>query len=61
MAKTFKVTLKRGMAGCSESQRRTVSALGLRRIRHSVVISDNQANRGQILKIQHLVDVEVQG
>lgn len=60
MAKTFKVTLMKGLSGSSESQRRTIAALGLRKRHHSVVIADNPANRGQILKIQHMVEVEVQ-
>jgi large subunit ribosomal protein L30 len=60
MAKKFVVTQKRGMSGCTKSQRATIEALGLRRIRHSVVVADNPANRGQIMKVQHLVDVEVQ-
>ena len=61
MAKKFLVTLKKGLRGCSATQRATIQALGLRKISHSVVVQDNSANRGQIMKIQHLVDVEVQG
>ncbi|MBX3017417.1 MAG: 50S ribosomal protein L30 [Bdellovibrionaceae bacterium] len=60
MAKTFKVTQVRSTIGCTQSQRLTMKALGLRGIRKSVVMADNPANRGQILKVQHLVDVEVQ-
>lgn len=61
MSKTFKVTLKKGLAGCSLSQRKTIEALGLRKRHHSVMMADNSANRGQILKVQHMVEVEVQG
>lgn len=60
MAKTFKVTQIRSTIGCPKSQRLTMAALGLRGIRKSVVLADNPANRGQILKVQHLVAVEVQ-
>lgn len=60
MAKAFKVTLKRSTIGCTKSQIRTVEAMGLRRTNSSVVMTDNPANRGQIMKIQHLVNVEVQ-
>ncbi len=60
MAKSFKVTLKRGLIGTTQSQRDAVRCLGLRRINHSNVIQDNPANRGQISKVQHLVQVEVQ-
>jgi large subunit ribosomal protein L30 len=59
MAKTFKVTLKRSIIGCTHSQRETVRCLGLRKRHATVEIQDNPANRGQIFKVQHLVDVEV--
>ncbi len=61
MKKVFKVTLKRGLSRSSKTQRATIEALGLRKRHHSVVIADNAANRGQIMKVQHLVEVEVQG
>ncbi len=60
MLKKFKVTLKRSLIGTPETQRRTVLGLGLRKLNQSIVLSDNSANRGQILKIQHLVDVQVE-
>jgi large subunit ribosomal protein L30 len=60
MAKSFKVTLKRGLIGTTQDQKDAVRCLGLRRIRDSKVIKDNPANRGQIYKIQHLVEVEVE-
>lgn len=60
MSKTFKVTQVRSIIGCPETQRLTMKALGLRGIRKSIVLEDNPANRGQILKVQHLVTVEVQ-
>jgi large subunit ribosomal protein L30 len=59
MAKTFKVTLKRSLIACTQSQRETIRCLGLKKRHQSVDVLDNPANRGQILKIQHLVDVEV--
>lgn len=61
MAKQFVVTQKRSLIGCTQSQRATMEALGLRGRHKSVVLADNPANRGQIIKIQHLVDVKVQG
>ncbi len=60
MAKTFKVKLIKGLRGCTETQRETVRCLGLKRINSEVVMTDNPANRGQILKVQHLVEVTVQ-
>lgn len=59
MSKTFKVTLKRSLIGCTETQRETIRCLGLRRRHHSVEVKDNPANRGQIYKVQHLVEIEV--
>jgi large subunit ribosomal protein L30 len=59
MAKEFVVTQMRGLCRCSKTQRATVAALGLRGRHKSVVMQDNPANRGQIMKIQHLVTVEV--
>ncbi|MFT3724516.1 MAG: 50S ribosomal protein L30 [Hyphomonadaceae bacterium] len=57
--KVFKVTLKRGLIGTTQSQRDAVRCLGLRRINDSKVIADNPANRGQIYKVQHLLAVQV--
>jgi large subunit ribosomal protein L30 len=60
MAKSFKATLKRGLIGTTQKQRDVVRCLGLRRINDSKSIKDNPANRGQIYKVQHLVQVEVE-
>lgn len=60
MAKSFKVTLKRGLIGTTQDQRDAVRCLGLRKINSSNVIKDNPANRGQIYKVQHLLTVEVE-
>ncbi len=57
MAKV-KVTLRRSLIGHPETQRRTVRALGLHRINSSVELPDNPAIRGQIHKVEHLVEVE---
>lgn len=61
MAKTFVVTLKRSLIGCTQDQKDTVRCIGLKKIRSSVEVKDTPANRGQIMKVQHLVDVEVKG
>jgi large subunit ribosomal protein L30 len=59
MSKKFTVTLKRSLIGCTQSQRETVRCLGLSRRHQTVSVTDTPANRGQILKVQHLVDVVV--
>ena len=60
MAKTFVVTQIKSLIGCTKSQRATLAAMGLRGRHKSVTMADNVANRGQILKVQHLIDVKVQ-
>lgn len=60
MAKKFKVTLKRSLIGCTQTQRETVRCLGLRHRHQSVVVNDSPAMRGQIMKIQHMLDVQVE-
>ena len=59
MAKQFEVTLKRSLIGCSKTQIATLDALGLRKRMAKKMVADNPANRGQIMKIQHLVEVVV--
>ena len=57
MAKV-KVTLNRSLIGRPETQRRTVRALGLRKINSVVELPDNPAIRGQLHKVEHLIKVE---
>lgn len=60
MSKKFALTLKRSLIGCTQSQRETVRCLGLKKRHQTVTVADNPATRGQILKVQHLVDVVIQ-
>ncbi len=55
---SLKVTLVKSPAGCLEKHIRTVEALGLKKLRQSVVVKDNAAMRGMIHTVQHLVKVE---
>lgn len=55
----LKITLRRSAAHRIPSQRTIVRELGLGRVNSSVVKPDNAATRGAILKIAHLVSVEV--
>lgn len=59
MAKTFEVKLKKSTIGCSPSQIKTVHALGLRKINSTITMADNAANRGQLFKIQHMIEITV--
>jgi large subunit ribosomal protein L30 len=54
----LKVTQIRGMVGRPRGQKDTVRALGLKRIRHSVVKEDRPEIRGMISRVAHLVEVE---
>jgi large subunit ribosomal protein L30 len=36
-----------------------VNGLGLRKVNSTVELADNAANRGQLFKIQHLVEIKV--
>ncbi len=58
MAKKFRVTLKRSLIGCTHDQRETVRCIGLRNRQQEVVVNDTPAMRGQITKVQHLLDVK---
>ena len=60
MTKLFSITLKRSLIGCSATQRETIRCLGLKRINHTVKIKDLPSMRGQILKVQHLLDIRVE-
>jgi large subunit ribosomal protein L30 len=42
---------------CIEKHKRTLRALGLKRIRHRVELPDNPAVRGMVAAIPHLVRV----
>jgi large subunit ribosomal protein L30 len=53
-----KVTLVKSTIGFDRKQAKVVEGMGLRRIGHSVELPDNDATRGMILKVRHLVTVE---
>ena len=59
MVKKFVLKLKKSVIGCTQSQRDTVRCLGLRKLQQVVEVNDTPANRGQILKVQHLLDIQV--
>jgi len=55
---TVKVTLVKSPIGFKNNQATVVKGLGLRRLRHTVVLKDTPATRGMIHKVRHLVNVE---
>ena len=57
MAK-LRVTWIRSASRRTEDQKRTIRALGLRRLHQTVEHSDTPTVRGMITKVQHLLAVE---
>jgi large subunit ribosomal protein L30 len=53
----LRITLTRSLIGLSPKQEATVRALGLRRIRQTVVHADTATIRGMILKVPHVLVV----
>ena len=51
------VRLLRSRIGCSPKQRKTLDALGLKRIRQEKSLPDNGAVRGMLERVKHLVEV----
>ena len=56
-SRRVKITLVKSTIGFNREQAKTVQGMGLRRIGHSVELPDNDATRGMILKVRHLVNV----
>jgi large subunit ribosomal protein L30 len=56
--KAVRVTLVRSPIGYTKDQKKTVLALGLRRMHQTVEHQDNPALRGMIRKVTHLLRVE---
>ena len=54
----LRVTLVRSPIGYNKAQKQVVQGLGLRRMGHTVEVTDHPAMRGMIFKIRHLVTVE---
>ena len=57
-SKQLKVTLTKSVHGRLQAHRACIAGLGLRKIRHSVTVSDTPEIRGMINKVSHLVSVE---
>ncbi len=53
----LKIKLVRGFQGRKDDQIATAKSLGLRKIGNEVIQPDNEATKGKIKKISHLVEV----
>ena len=58
MADKLKITLVKSPIGAIPKHKRTVEALGLRKMHKTVELPDNPATRGMVQQVRHLVKVE---
>ncbi|NLD74191.1 MAG: 50S ribosomal protein L30 [Chloroflexi bacterium] len=58
MPKKIRVTYVRSAIGRLERQKRTIVALGLRRLGDTVDLPDSPSVRGMVASVSHLVEVE---
>ena len=56
--KKIKVTLVKSPIGAIPKHRATVAALGLKKLNKTVELPDNDATRGMVQQVRHLVKVE---
>ena len=54
----LKITQTKSTIACLRKQIATIEALGLHRIGQTVVHEDNEAVRGMIFRVRHMVKVE---
>ncbi len=58
MGKKLKITQTRSVIGNKVKAKRTIEALGLKRMHQTVIHDDNPQIRGMIFKVKHMVNVE---
>lgn len=58
MAGELKITLAKSTIGALPKHRKTVQALGLKKLNSSVVRQNNAATLGMVNQVKHLVKVE---
>ncbi len=56
--KKLKITLVKSTIGAVPKNRKIVESMGLRKLNKSIILPDNEATRGQIRQISHLIKVE---
>jgi large subunit ribosomal protein L30 len=55
----IRITWVRSQIGYSSDQRRTIRALGLKKLQHVVEHDDSPTIRGMVQKVRHMIAVEV--
>ena len=58
MAEKLKITLVKSTIGAIPKHKKTVEALGLKKLNKTVELPDNAATRGMSQQVRHLVKVE---
>lgn len=58
MADKLKITLVKSTIGAVPKHKKTVEALGLKKLNKTVEMPDNASVRGMIQQVRHLVKVE---
>ena len=58
MAENLKITLVKSTIGAIPKHKATVAALGLKKIGQTVVKKNNDATKGMLQQVRHLVKVE---
>lgn len=58
MANKLEITLTKSVIGTKPAQRKTIQALGLRKINQSVEHKDNVVIRGMVDRVAHLIAVK---
>lgn len=58
MPRKLRIRQTRSAIGRGEKQKRTVRALGFRRLQQVVVVDDTPQIRGMVNKIRHLIEIE---
>jgi large subunit ribosomal protein L30 len=56
--KILRITLVRSLLGNTERHKRTVRALGLRKMHQTVELKDTPQLRGMVAKVAHMVRVD---
>ena len=54
----LKITLVKSTIGAVPKHKKTVEALGLKKLNKTVELHDNAATRGMVQQVRHLVKVE---
>ena len=58
MALKLRITQTKSASGHPKDQSLTVRALGIRKMQHTVELTDTPQIRGMVFKVRHLVKVE---